>query len=394
MIRTKDYKTQTHFEERKNVCTNGVWNIALDAGYSAVKVMSPNIVASFPSIACKIDNKGFIGKLPKDCIRLKNHDTGELWLVGQAAQDMISDENTSISSKLMYTRNRFEDPMFKILIDAGLGIACMQNKYGNSIGKEIFVQTGLPLEYLDDGTLDTTMDIDSDKERLTDIIAGKHNFSIWIGEEPERKYSIYINRKNIFTIDQPRGTLFSVAIDNEGNVLPGAETLFSRKGIVFDAGFGTLDIFSLKNNKIDSGQTWADLGMRAVMEETANLIREAYGIRISVPALQKYLESGNIRYHKGRIAKNVAFADMLEKASRKVCKQAIDRLFQTYTLYEYDYLIVTGGTGDAWKSYIKEELSGMETLEIMNGDKNDTLPMFFANVRGFYLYRLMHLKNR
>lgn len=393
MIEAKAYKTKTYFMKRKNACTEKQWIIALDAGYSGVKIMSPNVVACFPSIAKRLDDRGFIGRLPDECIRLTDHLTHETWLVGQHAQDTLSDEDTSVSARAIYNRNRYENPMFKVLVEAGLGIACMKNAFGDPAGKTLYVQTGLPLEYMEDGTAGAESSSDTDAEMLRSVISGRHSFSLCIGSDKEVRFDFVINPKHVYTLSQPRGTLFSVAINNDGNVKPGASELFGKKGLVFDAGFGTLDIFSLKANKTDGGQTWPDLGMKAVMERTAEGIRKRDGVKIPVPAMQKYLETGKIRYHKGRISKHIDFSDILEESSKAVCNEAIDRLFTAFPVYEYDYLIITGGTGDAWKEQIREELAGMETLEIMNGDANDTLPMIFANVRGFYMYALLRLEN-
>ena len=65
---------------------------------------------------------------------------------------------------------------------------------------------------------------------------------------------------------------------------------------------------------------------------------------------------------------------------------------QMFPLYEYDYLIITGGTGAAWSSRIREILKDMETLKIVDGNCNDTLPYVFANVRGYYMYRMTKMR--
>jgi molybdopterin biosynthesis enzyme len=65
-----------------------------------------------------------------------------------------------------------------------------------------------------------------------------------------------------------------------------------------------------------------------------------------------------------------------------------------FPLYEYDYLIITGGTSAAWANRIRETLKDMETLKIINGNCNDNIPLIFANVRGYYLYRMTKLSQR
>ena len=73
---------------------------------------------------------------------------------------------------------------------------------------------------------------------------------------------------------------------------------------------------------------------------------------------------------------------------------AVAWMTQMFPLYEYDYLIITGGTGAAWSQRIRDILKDMETLKIVNGNCNDTLPFVFANVRGYYLYRMTKLRGK
>ena len=87
------------------------------------------------------------------------------------------------------------------------------------------------------------------------------------------------------------------------------------------------------------------------------------------------------------------FDDLLDKSNKMVCMEAINKLKNTYNnLIDIDYLIVTGGTGAAWSSIIKDYFKNMHTLTIINGNKNDEIPYIFANVRGYYMYRYNKLK--
>ena len=68
--------------------------------------------------------------------------------------------------------------------------------------------------------------------------------------------------------------------------------------------------------------------------------------------------------------------------------EAIERLKQSYNyLIDYDYLLITGGTGAAWQDIITEHFSGMESLKVITGNQNDVLSHIFSNVRGYYLYQ-------
>ena len=65
----------------------------------------------------------------------------------------------------------------------------------------------------------------------------------------------------------------------------------------------------------------------------------------------------------------------------------------TNTFRDYKYIIVSGGTGEAWYEMIKDALSKMNNLEILPGNLNSPdLPFIYANVRGYYLYRYSLLK--
>ena len=45
--------------ERQNSFPKNIWNIGIDIGYSAVKVMSPNAVCCFPSYAVMEESDSF-----------------------------------------------------------------------------------------------------------------------------------------------------------------------------------------------------------------------------------------------------------------------------------------------------------------------------------------------
>ena len=79
---------------------------------------------------------------------------------------------------------------------------------------------------------------------------------------------------------------------------------------------------------------------------------------------------------------------LLSAASDEVFKDAIERAKSiTSAFRDYNYLIVSGGTGDAWYEKIEKYLSGMHTLHVMKGNVNDHLPMIYSNVRGYYMFQ-------
>ena len=385
MIDTKEFRTKTVFVERNNGDLPDVWEIALDIGYSSVKVFSPNMVAMFPSYAKKKNvERGTIGTLPKEFIRYKDLETGEMWLVGQAAQDNIELQDTSDSEAALYGRERYTDPMFAVIARTGLGIAMLENEYGVRGDRPICVQTGLPPEYMR-----------GDKRLLVESLSGRHHFSLRLGWKKEVEFDFTIDPENVFVMSQPMGTLFSVAVDSNHQFVPNASDIFEKNTFVFDAGFGTLDPFPIKNHQLQKSETFPDLGMHQILKETCDEIYEKYGQEIPVHAMQRYLDRTTVRCfdQKTFASKDMPFDDILEEASNRICDMALNKIAQIYPLYEYDYFIVTGGTGAAWSKRIKERLKNMETLEIIDGGRNDDLPAVFANARGYYMYRYSKIAN-
>lgn len=385
MINTQSFKTKTLFYQKKNESVGNTWVVALDIGYSAVKVISNNANVCFPSYARKIDSPLLnLGDSNGTDIQYRDNSTGELWSVGAAAQEMISSDETRDSIAELYGRNRYFSDIFKVISEVGMGVGMLNNGYGSPNGKNLIVQTGLPPAYLK-----------SDSSLLKESLAGEHNFSIKIGNKQWVNFEFTLPEENIGIMAQPMGTLFSIATDNTGKSIPEASKYFKSSMLIFDPGFGTLDVFNIRNRMIESTETFDNLGMKRVLSETCDAIMKKYGQEVSVPAMQKYLKTGEIkcRDRKTRSTKMVPFADLLEEANRKVCMEALAKIDNIYNgLYDHDYLVITGGTGSAWNEMIREYYKDMETLTIISGNQNDNLPCIFSNVRGYYLYVVGKLK--
>jgi plasmid segregation protein ParM len=386
---TKAFMTKTEYIDRKDTPPReDIYLIAIDIGYSAVKVISENIAAMFPSYALPDNGMGTAGTLTNDYIRYQDLDTGARWFVGKMALDSLSDDDTSVSESSLYRRDRYNDPMFRVITEAGIGLACMRDKKDSFKQRKICVETGLPPRYITKGSYDC--------DSMIDVISGKHHFSLQIGQNEPMEFNLLISTDSIHIMPQPMGTLFSAAVGNDHRMLPIAADLLNKNVMIFDGGFGTLDLYPIKAHVIQQSETYDNLGMKRVLEETTDVIRERFRKDISVPAMQKYLESGNFRWFEAKSysTKEEPLGKILEECCRLVCDEAIEKAFQVYHVYEYDYLIVTGGTGAAWFEQINEKLKNMETLKIVSGSQNDSLPGVFSNVRGYYMFRYSDLASR
>lgn len=377
MIFTRDFSTKTEVIQKNNGKTDRTWEIALDLGYSGVKFFSPNAYGRFPSFAKRIDHEiEFASNIPNSVIQYRD-EAGNLWVVGDFAYSYLKPGDTSDSDSSLFGRERYTQPMFMVIAETALGLTTMSNGVSRpTVNDRYVIQTGLPERYL------------NDSDELKDALSGTHHFSVKLGPRAWQDFSININRNDVFVMSQPKGTLFSVCINGDGSASSKAKEYLSSSGLVFDAGFGTLDIFPIHNGAVGEGETFSDLGMRRVMQDTVTRINELYHESLTVPQLQKTLPQGKIRHvdMKSFAAKEYDYASILEEENKKVCYEAIDRLAGSIPLVEYNYMIITGGTGEAWFDLIKDRFKDFTTLELVKGNMNDNLPMVYANTRGYYFY--------
>jgi plasmid segregation protein ParM len=200
---------------------------------------------------------------------------------------------------------------------------------------------------------------------------------------------------------QPMGTLISIATNKDGTTHKSAKDYFSKKMLIFDAGYGTLDVFYLNKHTLDAPKckTFSHYGMLAVMQECVKILKEApYEKEISLTALQQVLEDGSFRGkfdRKTRSSGILDFAPILKEANEKIAREALNTIDEVYNcLTDEDYLVVTGGTGIAWLPFIKEYYGNIEGLTILIGSQGDDLPEIFANVRGYYFNLLNSFRSK
>ncbi len=384
MVNTMDFKTKTDFINRKNVSFSKQWGIALDIGYSGVKGFSPNKVFRFPSYARKIEGELLgMGNANESDILYRDPETKEVWAVGEHAQAMITSDDSHDSNAALYGRNRYFAPMFLVIARTGLAVGMTKNSFGSPEGKKLVVQTGLPPAY-----------IKTDAPLLREVLAGTHKFDLKVGNEDWQTFSFALAPSDIFIMEQPMGTLISISTNSDGTNAKEAQKYFSSRLLIGDAGFGTFDIFNVANQVITDTQTFDHLGMKAVLQRTADEIYTQYGTELQVPAMQKNLATGTFKKFDRKTMKTeqIQFAGILEKQSKAVCMEAVEQIKNIYNnLLDHDYLVVTGGTGEAWMNYIREHFQYMD-MQIIAGNQNDDLPFTFSNVRGYYMYLQKRLR--
>lgn len=380
-MNTQDYKTRTIFQGRENPNFNEAFTpVAIDIGYSAVKGFSQHMIYAFPSYAKKINGLPIsLGKAEGNEIFYRD-ENDDIYAVGANAQAMISSNSVNDSAESLYGRNRYFSDVFRIVSRVGIALGLI----GSDANAKLIIQTGLPAKYIKD-----------DSPLLKEALAGNHSFKIKVGAGEWNEFHFSLTENDIRIMAQPMGTLTSITMGNNGRPSLDSKGIFSSNTLIFDAGFGTLDTHLIKSKSIADHQTFDFLGMKQVLQNTADRIYKEHGVSIEVAAMQNCLEKGTFIKLDRRLMKSIPypFENILKEESQKVCMQALDKMKELYNYFiEIDYLVITGGTSAAWSDFIRNHLSGMETLKIVSGNVNDDIPYIFANVRGYYMFLINSLR--
>lgn len=380
-MQTLDFRTKQLFLERENPCNPDKWAVAVDIGYSGVKLMAPNIVACFPSFAIKSKGKRLdIGDQEGNRNILYKDSNGNLWIVGVMAQDSLSSFDPEMQGLSVYDRNRYDSEMFHVLADVAIGVAYRENPLGSPEGRKMVVRTGLPNTYLK-----------NDSPLIREVFAGHHEFSLKIENGPWINYSYDLAMEDVSVMPQPMGTLLSASSTIDGQITEDGIRLFSTPTLIVDAGFGTTDCFTIRGQEIGQMETFDTISMREVLQRTSDDIHEKYGISIPVPAMQYCLETGTVEVPNRKEFKRTyePFEDILFSNNAAVAEECLQTLAKTYNYFaEYKNIIVTGGC--PWYPIFAERLSGYEGLKVVSGAQNDSLSPIFSNVRGYYLAIAVH----
>lgn len=368
-IDLKKIRTRQEFKKMTNPKGKD-YIIAVDVGYSSTKVFHETGCFVFPSYAKEIDFESLQMVSPDD-IFYRDDETGEIYLVGFNAQNMSDDEDTNDTDGELYARNRYTDKRFQIICDTALGLA-LEGKHD---GRRTIVQTGLPTAYMK-----------QDQRLIRKAFTKNRCFSLKKGSEEWRSYHPEISEVHIMA--QPMGALYSVMARNDGTYTKDSAMMLKHNVLVMDIGFGTGDFYGIKDRIVECKDSINDIGMHEVLAKASEKLLEREGLEIRVPQLQKSLERG---YAESFDAENltsdrISIQPYVDEAFNEVMVKAFEKAKSTTKSFRgYRFLIVGGGTGEAWFDYISKRLEGMKTLSIMKSNVNDGLPLLYSNARGYYM---------
>lgn len=384
MIQTADFKTKNEVlkKDMPRITGNNQFKsktiVAIDGGYSGIKGVSPNKLFAFPSYAKKAPRDfSIVSDLKSDDLFFRDNKTGEIWLVGRTAEALMNQEDIdSTSDSTLYTRYRYNSDVYKVLMTCGVALGL----YGLGAGAELYLQTGLPSEYLE-----------RDADKLKKALVGNFDVALKLGNHDWVNFQFHLNEEHIDVMEQPKGTLNALVYDM-GKVCKEGASLLNKNVLILDIGFGTEDKFGFKSGVSTNHDTTKDTAMRAVFEDVSHRLRKKNpDLDVKVFEFQKYLEEGTIPFFNEDTygMSYEPFAEMLEVANKELSDKSIERLMrENDNLKDYHYLVVTGGTGESRLDYIKEKLKGLPKLSILAGNKNTPdVSCIYSNVIGYYMFR-------
>ena len=397
---TQDFRTKTLMIPVKNPTIQDCWGVAVDVGYSGTKIFSPNMVACFPTFAMRQEgvmlNLGGGGM--EDLILYRDNIAAKPWVIGKRAQDMLSTDDVDKTSMAIYNRNRYDTPDYKYSMLAGIAIGSRNNQFGGPNGKRVYLQTGLPNAFLK-----------SDSKTIREIYGKKHVFDLKIGSGKWEHFEFDFTENDIFVMPQPLGTILSVLTTDDGHYTADASQITGSNSLIIDPGFRTTDTITMKNLTLNYQEmnTYEQFSMMMVLQHMADILMKNYTVEIPVPAMQSYLEKGSITVMKtdktdGSVKRRAEIVDItpfLEASNREIARMAIDKIINEYHIYDdsgmtkFQNIVLTGGTGDAWFDYFKEEFAWNPNIQILKGNRTNNLPCIFSNVRGYYFYLISNLKS-
>ena len=373
MFQTKEYSIKQESVPHSVKSSDNIYPIGIDIGYSAVKGFTPKSHFIFPSFTRELSGS-LLTSDPND-ILIKDLSNNETWIVGKNALDGISSDDTNVTGEEWYLRNRYASREFRILIMAALGMSDLKNK---NVSDNVLIQTGLPPAY-----------IEGDSRLIKRAFSGKFDFTIRVGHEINETYHFEVPEEHVFVMPQPMGTLYSTIMNADGSRASDWKSFFGENTIIFDGGFGTLDIYTIRGRQKYNTNSYNKLGMHEVMRRTSERILREYGEDVSIHQLLHVMDTGEIIvFDEDTISdEKKDITSILKECSDSVCRDAIAKLLSVCKpIKDYRHLIVTGGTGAAWFDMISEKFSKMSSLSVVKGNRNDNLDPVYSNVRGYYYF--------
>jgi len=368
--------------------TNEIFPIGLDVGYSSTKVYSMYGYHKFPSLVKSLRDwevKNYIFKKDTFIMYRDEDTTKKHWLVGDLVAETGSDKATTDEDMVLST-NRVGSFENLVLNRVGIALGLLTPELTIKKNPEINIAIGLPEKFMDF------------EQPYTDQLKGYHKFEIQIGTSDWIPVAFTIEEDRIDVLSQPYGTLLSVAANRQGRITD--QTLLEAStALVYDAGYGTVDPFVIKNGSIsdEDSTTWMDMAMKEIHLKLLYIGKEITGRTLSFRQINHLLSlPEDKRYVQHHLGKKWYFDSDLKNCINEVANDNIRELKQKYREFnDIDVIIMTGGTSKVFYPYFSTLIPNIKIkiAEVNDAKKpEDNFDCVFANTVGFFNYVVMKLR--
>lgn len=333
--------------------------IAIDPGFDSIKVCANGKVFKFPCSVEETDERKMSDYgLREDFIRYRAAD-GSTYRVGAYAREYVfehmSQQDMERQMEGFYSESRFTSDAFIVGLRTAIALAIEAN--GNIHDPEIYLMVALPHAVRQKYA-----------PSIVGAAAGDCRFVLQHGPHPEQEYRFSIHERNVFTVSQTIAAIIGETSDDKGNI--DADRFFYLSNgptLVVDGGYYTTGLVSVsRGGSVDDEKTESDTqhAMRNVNMLVSDAIT-AYRPDVRHYVLEYMIQNGGkLRYMADGKAQTIDLTAMQEEKIHEVCASLIEYLNEKYNnLLDYNYVMVTGGTGARFYIQLRDYYVGAGVLD-------------------------------
>ena len=337
--------------------------IAVDPGFDTIKVIANGKFFKFPFNTEKTDEKKISNMTVADDFILYRNKDNETWRIGQYARELIFEKKDSsdIEEKMksFYSEKRFVSDEFTIGLRTAIAMAISELGLYNEINNiNIFIMVALPHSVRDNYST-----------QVKSILSGNHDYFVKIGKELEEEYTYIIEEDNIFTVSQTVASILGETSDDDGNIDEDKFYYLSDgPTLVIDGGFYTIGEVAVdRGGSINEEKTFSDTehAMKNInMEIARELENQRPDIKYYVIEYLMNKNDGKVKYLNDGKADIIDLNILKKDKIKEMSYRFIETLNKKYNnLLDFNYVLVTGGTGACYYDYLKEYYVGKGIVE-------------------------------
>lgn len=337
--------------------------IAVDPGFDTIKVIANGKFFKFPFNTEKTDEKKISNMTVADDFILYRNKDNETWRIGQYARELIFEKKDSsdIEEKMksFYSEKRFVSDEFTIGLRTAIAMAVSElGLYDEMNNINIFIMVALPHSVRDNYST-----------QVKSILCGNHDYFVKIGKEPEEEYTYIIDEDNIFTVSQTVASILGETSDDDGNIDEDKFYYLSDgPTLVIDGGFYTIGEVAVdRGGSINEEKTFSDTehAMKNInMEIAKELEDQRPDIKYYVIEYLMTKNDGKVKYLNDGKADIIDLNILKKDKIKEMSYRFIESLNKKYNnLLDFNYVLVTGGTGACYYDYLKEYYVGKGIVE-------------------------------